>query len=318
MSVGGTRTRRRRRYACDLCGTDSTAPIGTERDDAGLCKECFGKRRYTRRQQLNDLSGSEWAQGSRSVEEYQDTRSEKQRIHGACFPASLARQQIEVYTRRGELVLDPFAGVGTTLDVCLELGRRGLGIELNPEFASLARDDLAGKDDTQTQQVIEGDALHMTEWIEPGSVNMVMTSPPYGSLLKKLTGDFADRWHEHSELNTISQPKPYSETPEDLGNMEYTEFLGALGKAMVATRTVLAPNSYSVWVVKDFRALEEGIPYVNLHGDVITAAERAGMLLWDIRIYNQTRYRPLVCLGYPSRNFYLNVGHSYILVFKRP
>lgn len=302
---------------CCQCGVEASAPVGTERLEAELCKECYGKRRYSRRQQLNDLSGREWAQASRSVEEYPDTRTPKQRLHGASFPLSLAMQQIEAYTRRGETVLDPFAGVGTTLDACTELGRTGIGIELNPEFASAAREDLADKEGGEDQELIEGDALHMGEWIEPATVNLVLTSPPYGSLLKNLTGDFADRWHEKSDLYTIPQPKPYSEDPEDLGNMEYTEFLGALGRAMVCIRTVLAPDSYAVFVVKDFRALDEGVPYVNLHGDVITAAEQAGLLLWDIRIYNQTRFRPLVCLGYPSRNFYLNIGHSYILVFKR-
>ncbi len=318
VSVGGTRTRKRKGFNCEQCGSNSSAGLGTERVEARLCRECFGKRHYTRRRQLNDFAGSEWAQASRSVEEYPDTRSEKQRIHGACFPLSLARQQIEIYTRRGETVLDPFVGVGTTLDACAELGRIGTGIELNPRFATLAKEDLLSREGGAGQRVIQGDALHMAEWIEPGSINMILTSPPYGSLLKNLTGDFADRWHEHNDLTTISQPKPYSEAPEDLGNMEYTEYLGALGKAMVGTREALAPNSYAVWVVKDFRALKEGIPYVNLHGDVITAAERSGLQLWDVRIYNQTRFRPLVCLGFPSRNFYLNIGHSYLLVFKRP
>jgi SAM-dependent methyltransferase len=38
------------------------------------------------------------------------------------------------------LVLDPFCGSGTTLAVAIEEGRRGLGIELNPEYIKLARD----------------------------------------------------------------------------------------------------------------------------------------------------------------------------------
>ena len=283
-----------------------------------MCRDCFGTRQFKRQRQLNDLSGSEWAQASRSVEEYPDSRSEKQRVHGASFPLSLARQQVEVYTRAGEVVLDPFVGVGTTLDACAELGRHGIGIELKSEFAEMARQDLVDKPGGGAQQVINGDALRMGEWIEPGSVNMVLTSPPYGSLLKNLTVDFADRWHEHNGLNKVERPKPYSEAPEDLGNMEYTDFLRALSAVMEGTREALASNSYAVWVVKDFRALKEGIPYVNLHGDVINAAEKAKLQLWDVRIYNQTRYRPLVCLGFPSRNFYLNIGHSYILVFKNP
>jgi hypothetical protein len=48
-------------------------------------------------------------------------------------------------TRPG-LVLDPFAGSGTTLQVARELGRDALGIELKPEYARLAR-QRAGLDD---------------------------------------------------------------------------------------------------------------------------------------------------------------------------
>lgn len=310
--------RRRKRFTCTQCGSDTSAALGTERVELKLCRECFGTRSFTRQRLLNDLSGSEWAQASRSVEQYSDVRSPKQREHGASFPESLARQQIEIYTRKGEVVLDPFVGVGTTLDACAELGRKGIGIELNSRFVDLARPDLEKHPAGDQQRLIHGDALDLRQWVEPESVNMVLTSPPYASLLQTLTVDFADRWLEHNDLNIVSRPKPYSEDPKDFGNMEYPEFLRALTRVMEAVREVLIPNSYSVWVIKDYRALKQGIPYVNLHGDVIKAAENAGHQLWDIRIYDQTRFRPLVCLGYPSRNFYLNIGHSFLLIFKRP
>jgi hypothetical protein len=77
------------------------------------------------------------------------------------------------------------------------------------------------------------------------------------------------------------------------------------------------PDHYAAWVVKDFRDLKGSIPYVNFHGDVIRIATEAGWTPWDIRIFDQTKFRPLVILGIPSRNFYLNIGHSYILIFKK-
>lgn len=242
-------------------------------------------------------------------------RSAKQKDHGACFPQSLARQQIEIYTRRGDVVLDPFVGVGTTMDACAETERRGIGVDLNEAFITEARRSLVSDAD---HRLIVGDSRRLDEWVAPESVDFVLTSPPYGSLLKNVKGAFAYKWREHSSIDLIDNPTPYSDRPEDLGNMEYVEFLEAIGTTFRQTFSALKPNSYAVWIVKDFRATKEGIPYVNLHGDVITEAERADFQLWDIRIYNQTRYRPLVCLGYPSRNFYLNIGHSYILVFKKP
>src|SRR6266568_7484106 len=95
-----------------------------------------------RKNALNDFTGSEWAQSSKSVMTYEDVRSEKQRIHGASFPQSLAEHQILTYTKRGETVLDPFVGVGTTLDACAALERNGIGVELNPAFVKLAKESL--------------------------------------------------------------------------------------------------------------------------------------------------------------------------------
>ena len=72
--------------------------------------------RDRRPRELNELSGAT-GRSEQNVTGYPDVRSEKQREHGAAFPLSLARQQVEIYAG-GRVVLDPFAGVGTTLDAC--------------------------------------------------------------------------------------------------------------------------------------------------------------------------------------------------------
>jgi site-specific DNA-methyltransferase (adenine-specific) len=43
-----------------------------------------------------------------------------------------------VWMCRGDLILDPFLGSGTTAVVCERLGRRWLGCELNPDYAAMA------------------------------------------------------------------------------------------------------------------------------------------------------------------------------------
>ena len=208
--------------------------------------------------------------------------------------------------------------MGTTLDVCAELGRRGIGIELNGKFANRARADVVRAGAAGTQRVVTDDARNLRRHVEDESVDLVLTSPPYGSLLKDVKGAFAYKWKEHSTIASVPNPRPYSARPEDLGNLEYRDFLDALSTCLESTLAVLRRGAYGVWIVKDFRAVKEGIPYVNLHGHFIERAERAGFTPWDLRIYNQTRYRPLVCLGYPSRSFYLNIGHSYLVVLRKP
>lgn len=58
--------------------------------------------------------------------------------HFATFPPQLAAACVRSASRPGDLVLDPFFGSGTVGIVAQELGRRYLGIELNPEYAALA------------------------------------------------------------------------------------------------------------------------------------------------------------------------------------
>jgi DNA modification methylase len=76
---------------------------------------------------------------SHAVQGYRDPQGRK---HPAVFPESIARRIIQHYCPPGGLVLDPFAGTGTTLVAAKALGFDALGVELNPEYAAIARDRL--------------------------------------------------------------------------------------------------------------------------------------------------------------------------------
>jgi hypothetical protein len=67
----------------------------------------------------------------------------RQQGHEAMFPEELPRRLIRMYTVRGDLVLDPFVGSGTTAQVALGLGRRAVGYEINPDFLPLIQERLA-------------------------------------------------------------------------------------------------------------------------------------------------------------------------------
>jgi DNA modification methylase len=58
--------------------------------------------------------------------------------HFATFPPALVTPCIQAGTEPGDIVLDPFFGSGTTGKVARDLGRRWIGIELNPEYCALA------------------------------------------------------------------------------------------------------------------------------------------------------------------------------------
>ncbi len=58
--------------------------------------------------------------------------------HSAVFPSDLPKWFINLFTKSGDVVLDPFVGSGTTAFSALQLGRRFVGIEVNAEYVQLA------------------------------------------------------------------------------------------------------------------------------------------------------------------------------------
>ncbi|TDE10154.1 DNA methyltransferase [Jiangella asiatica] len=91
------------------------------------------------------------------------------------FTQNLAETVIAEYSLPGQLVLDPFAGFGTTLVVAERMGRRGLGLELLPDRAELVRRRLDGHG-----ELITGDARQVARLVDR-PVDLCLTSPPYMS-----------------------------------------------------------------------------------------------------------------------------------------
>ena len=63
--------------------------------------------------------------------------------HVAAYPEELVALMLESFTDRGDTVLDPFLGSGTTLKVARVMGRKGIGIELNEKFKPLIESRIA-------------------------------------------------------------------------------------------------------------------------------------------------------------------------------
>ena len=57
--------------------------------------------------------------------------------HSATFPYALPEWFIKLFTRPGDVVLDPFMGSGTAIFAALNMGRKAIGIDINPEYYNL-------------------------------------------------------------------------------------------------------------------------------------------------------------------------------------
>ena len=166
-------------------------------------KESKTKRKIPKNQ-LNHYTGSEWAKASLSVQKFEGPISSKRKEHGAAFPFRLAKHFVSTYTKENDLVFDPFVGVGTTLESAELLGRKSIGIDINKKFIKHAK---AGPDAVDLKQ-LEGEKLpkkthkakfvcddsqNLLKHVKKESVDLILTSPPYGNLLRLIRPNFADK-----------------------------------------------------------------------------------------------------------------------------
>ena len=89
--------------------------------------------------EASKLTTKEWQDWAiNSLWDMQPARA-KSENHPAPFPEELPRRLIKLYSFVGDTVLDPFIGTGTTAKVAIELGRRAIGYDNNPEYLDLIK-----------------------------------------------------------------------------------------------------------------------------------------------------------------------------------
>ncbi|MEW5762427.1 MAG: DNA methyltransferase [Bacillota bacterium] len=256
-----------------------------------------------------ELDGKTWARYSISIwSDIEKDREERGLTHPAIFPKMLAGRLIEVLSRPGDLVLDPFAGSGTTVLAAAALGRRAVGLEVAPDFVALARERLAvagygGSREGDAVRIILDDARNLGRHVAPASVALCVTSPPYWDVLGQR------RSADHKECRDYGRP------PNDLSCIrEYGAFVGVLGEVFGLVRDSLRPGGYLVVNVMDIR---KGATFYPLHMDLARELAGRGLALDDIIIWDRRReYNNLRPLGYPYV-FRVNKVHEFLLIFKK-
>lgn len=107
---------------------------------------CFSKGRFDRAVKgESTVSPAEFMESTLSIWEIQP-ESAKRVKHPAPFPVELPRRFIELYTYKGDLVLDPFMGSGSTAVAAAMTGRDWVGYDVSEEYADLTRARVAALD----------------------------------------------------------------------------------------------------------------------------------------------------------------------------
>jgi DNA modification methylase len=103
----------------------------------------------------NALTRAEWLDLTQQVWFMYPQDVKREGDHPAPFPEKLPARLIRLYTSgaaagfRGEIVLDPFVGTGTTCVVAKRMGRRYVGIDVNPGYVKLVQERIRGASEGQ-------------------------------------------------------------------------------------------------------------------------------------------------------------------------
>ncbi len=223
--------------------------------------------------------------------------------HPAKMLPAIAAHAIHHFSHPGDLVLDPMCGIGTTLVEAVRADRHALGTEYEPQWAVLARANLAlartaGADGVG--RVVCADARDLPKVIQPAladlltrpqaadpiapeemaqatsrerPVALIVTSPPYGA-------------HTHGQ---VTAPGPgqavgksdfrYSPTRRGSGNLAHSgldDLLAGFTEILAGAVTLLRPGGYVVLTTRPYR---RGGELVDLPSAVIAAAQNAGLTL---------------------------------------
>ncbi len=259
----------------------------------------------------NELTGKEWLQYSFSIwRDLKKTNGERKLKHPAMFPVQLVSRVIDIFTKKGGIVLDPFMGAGSTIIAAYQRHRQGIGFELSKEYVKVvnqrikeAKQELTGQKNLLVPKVYNKDSRLLLDYVKPDSVDLCVTSPPYWNILNM------QRTADRKDI------RKYSESDIDLGNIDdYDAFLESLKDIFLKVYAALRSNGHCVVVLMDIRKKDKFYPF---HSDLAEKMKELGFEFEDIIIWDrQHEYNNMKPLGYPYI-FRVNKVHEYVLIFKK-
>ena len=211
------------------------------------------------------------------------------------FAPQIPRNIIEMYTEKGDFVLDPMVGAGTTLIEARLLARNALGMDINPQAVELTKNGLQFKHHPPSEQEVRvGDARDLS-FLDDDSFDLVLTHPPYMNIIR-----YSDGKIEGDLSNIASLPKFCDEMEKIAGELF----------------RVLKPDKYCAILIGDTRKAKH---FVQLAYNVMQRFLKAGFVLKEdiIKVQHHCKFTERWRKKAAQDKFYL-IMHEHLFVFRKP
>lgn len=234
------------------------------------------------------LTKEEWKEYTGSIwEGYGWTNSYNQTKHPAVFPDEIPRRLIKMFSFKGETVLDPFCGVGTTLFEAEKLGRKAIGIDASKKYIGQIASTLS-KADARL-----GDARDTG--LPDESIQLVVFSPPYWDAIE------------------------YEAVPEeiDIGKKQpYRTYLAMMKQVGQEMHRILEPGRRMAIVIQDSHRGNREFAH---HAYFTVMYEAIGFVLTGTWVWEKVSGRTAKPYGSYLRPYkiYPYVMNEYVLVFEK-
>lgn len=264
----------------------------------------MGSNIYDERNTVNDLTGSEWKFSTKTVisKPYPINMQHKLRSeHGGQKPPDLCADIIKIFTKTGDLVLDPFMGVGGTLLGASLTRRRAIGIDINPRWIEIYKQVVA-LEQLEIQQTMLGDSFKRLNAIENDSVDFILTDVPYWNIdtLKKTR----NKKIKQSKLNDFEN---------DTNEQSKEAWLKEMTKILKKASTKLKDGKYMAIFIGDMYRDKE---YHFLSAELAMKLSKVEGLTMKSNIIWVDNSKSLHVFGYP-RAYVPSMIHQNILIFRK-
>src|SRR4030042_2475462 len=211
------------------------------------------------------------------------------------FAPQIARNIIEMYSQRGETILDPMVGGGTTLIEAKMLVRNAIGLDINHEAVEITKGALKFNHHPTSNQIVKtGDARDLS-FIKDNSIDLVLTHPPYMNIIK---------YSDDKIANDLS----------NIGSMPI--FCDEIEKIAKELFRVLKPERYCAILIGDTRKSRHFVP---LAYNVMQRFLKVGFVLKEdiVKVQHNCTTTERWQAKAKQDKFYL-IMHEHLFIFRKP